>query len=86
MPVLTLIKVYERPVITIESPGTQDSKYGFEGGRALKIGKTYHLITTEESGDPRYVKTRLGHWTSQDRHPLEADLDSLSIDRHSIGE
>ncbi len=67
MPVLTLIKAYERPVITIESPGTQDNKYGFEGGRALKIGKTYHLITTEESGDPRYVKTRLGHWTSQDR-------------------
>ena len=65
--VLTLVKAYEKPVITIESPGAEGNKYGFEGGRAVKIGKTYHLITTEDSGDPRYVNTRLGYWTSQDR-------------------
>ena len=40
-PVLTLVRAYEKPVITIESPGAEDNKYGFEGGRALKIGKTY---------------------------------------------
>jgi hypothetical protein len=66
-PVLRLVKSYENPVITVESPGAEGIKYGFEGGRALKIGKIYHLITTEVSGEPRYVKTRLGYWTSPDR-------------------
>jgi hypothetical protein len=65
--VLRLVKAYADPVITVATPGAEGDKYGFEGGRAIKIGKTYHLITTEESGEPRYVKTRFGYWTSQDR-------------------
>ncbi len=66
-PVLRLVKAYPDPVITVESPGAEGIKYGFEGGRAFKIGDTYHLITTESSGEPRFVKTRLGYWTSRDR-------------------
>jgi hypothetical protein len=65
--VLTVVNAYERPVITVDSPGAQGVRYGFEGGRAIKIGKTYHLFTTEESGDPRFVKTKLGYWMSRDR-------------------
>ena len=66
-PVLTLLSQYEKPVITVNSPGAEGIKYGFEGGRAVKIGKTYHLITTENVGDPRFTKTRFGYWTSADR-------------------
>ena len=49
-------------------PGSRSSnKYGFEGGRAVKIGGTYHPITTESADDPRCVKDRIGYWTSPDR-------------------
>ena len=33
----------------------------------VKVGGTYHLFTTEMVGDPMWVKTRFGHWTSRDR-------------------
>jgi hypothetical protein len=67
-PVLVLLKQYEKPVITAESPGAEGIKFGFEGGRALKIGKTYHLMTMEIlGGEPRFRRTNLGYWTSQDR-------------------
>jgi hypothetical protein len=66
-PVLTLLGQYEDPVITINSLGAGSNKYGFEGGRVLKIGDTYQMITTEMVADPRYVKTKLAYWTSQDR-------------------
>ncbi|MFP5229293.1 MAG: hypothetical protein ACLGXA_16910, partial [Acidobacteriota bacterium] len=43
------------------------NKYGFEGGRVLKLGATYHLFTSEMTGDPHWVKMKLAHWTSTDR-------------------
>lgn len=67
MPMLQLTEQYPRPVITVSSAGAEGNKYGFEGGRVVKIGKLYHLITTEMCGDPRFVKTRIAHWTSEDR-------------------
>ena len=33
----------------------------------MKVGGTYHLFTSEMVGDPIWVKTRFGHWTSRDR-------------------
>jgi hypothetical protein len=53
-------------VISRFSPVAQGIKYGFEGGRVVKIGNTYHLITSEMVGDPHWVNMRLGHWTSAD--------------------
>jgi hypothetical protein len=67
VPVLTLLKQYKDAVITVNSPGAEGNKCGFEGGRALKIGGTYHLITTETLTEVRSVPTRLAHWSSEDR-------------------
>jgi predicted GH43/DUF377 family glycosyl hydrolase len=64
---LVVTKSFEGPVLTINSRGTEGNKYGFEGGRVLKINGTYHLFTSEMIGDPHWVKMRLAHWVSQDR-------------------
>ncbi|GHV07520.1 hypothetical protein FACS1894160_0230 [Bacteroidia bacterium] len=53
-------------VINRYSPFTEDIKYGFEGGRVLKVGQFYHLISAEMAGDPRVVNMRIGHWKSRD--------------------
>ena len=58
---------WQKPVLTIESEGAQGNKYGFEGGRVVKIRGAYHLFTSEMVGDPHWVKMRLAHWSSQDR-------------------
>jgi hypothetical protein len=55
------------PILTIRSEGAQGNKYGFEGGRVLKLKGTYHLFTSEMVGDPHWVKMKLAHWVSQDR-------------------
>ena len=60
-------KQHPTPVITTRSPGAEGIRYGFEGGRVVKVGDTYHLFTTEMVADPMWVKTRFGHWTSRDR-------------------
>jgi len=67
VPELGIAKVWQRPVLTIHSEGAQGNKYGFEGGRVLKIKGTYHLFTSEMVGDPHWVKMRLAEWTSTDR-------------------
>jgi hypothetical protein len=60
-----LVYVHPGPVITLGDPGTEDNRWGFEGGRAHKIRETYHLFTTETFDEPHWVKTRLAHWTSK---------------------
>jgi hypothetical protein len=69
IPDLNLIVSHQldQPILTIASPGAEGNKYGFEGGRVLKLDGTYHLFTSEMIGDPHWVKMRLAHWTSQDR-------------------
>ena len=52
-------------VINRTSPGTEDNKYGFEGGRVVKVRDTYHLFTAEMYDDIRWVSMRLGHWESK---------------------
>jgi len=54
------------PLIVKGQPGTEGNKYGFEGGRMVKISGTYHWITTEMVGDPKWVVTKLAYWTSTD--------------------
>ena len=66
-PRLVLVRQHPTPVITTRTPGAEGIRYGFEGGRAVKVGDTYHLLTTEMVSDPMWVKTRFGHWTSRDR-------------------
>jgi hypothetical protein len=64
---LQALKRWERPIVTIQSDGAEGNKYGFEGGRVLKLKSVYHMFTSEMVGDPHWVKMRLAHWTSQDR-------------------
>ncbi|HEX3662455.1 MAG TPA: hypothetical protein VHU89_13540 [Acidobacteriaceae bacterium] len=64
---LHVVRQSARPVLTIHTPGAEGNRYGFEGGRVIKLGPTYHLFTSEMVGDPHWVKMRLAHWTSQDR-------------------
>jgi hypothetical protein len=54
-------------VLTTRTPGAEGNKYGFEGGRVVRIDGVYHLFTSEMVGDPHWVKMRLAHWTSSDR-------------------
>lgn len=64
---LVVVRQQDNPVLTIRNAGAANNKYGFEGGRVVKIGRTYHLLTSEMTGDPHWVKMRLAHWSSQDR-------------------
>ena len=64
---MEVVRQCVRPVLTIHSAGAVGNKYGFEGGRVLKLGTTYHLFTSEMTGDPHWVKMKLAHWTSTDR-------------------
>ncbi|HEX5433607.1 MAG TPA: hypothetical protein VFY05_05175, partial [Candidatus Angelobacter sp.] len=66
-PSLRLVYQFPTPVLTINSLGAEGNKYGFEGGTVLKLGQTYNLFTSEMVGDPRWVKMKLGYWTSRDR-------------------
>jgi hypothetical protein len=66
-PRLVLVRQHPAPVLTTRSPGAEDIRYGFEGGRVVKVAGTYHLFTSEMAGDPIWVRMRLGHWTSRDR-------------------
>lgn len=68
---LTIDEQHPTPLITKGSPGTEDNKYGFEGGRVVKVNDTYHLFISEITGDPKWAKTRLAHWTSPDGYTFE---------------
>ena len=64
---LSVTKQFDEPILTINSANAIGNKYGFEGGRVLKLNGTYHLFTSEMAGDPHWVKMKLAHWTSRDR-------------------
>jgi hypothetical protein len=64
---LEVVRRWPSPILTVQSNGAEGNKYGFEGGRVVKIGGTYHLFTSEMVGDPHWVKMRLAHWSSADR-------------------
>lgn len=64
-PQLTLLQQNPEPVISVRSKGAEGIKWGFEGGRVLKVGKTYHLFTSEMIDDPIWTKMKLGHWVSK---------------------
>lgn len=65
-PALRLVTQHERPVITTRHPDAAGNKYGFEGGRVVKVGFAYHLFTSEMVADPIWVKMKLGYWRSGD--------------------
>ncbi len=66
-PTFVLVEQFPLAVLTIHSRGAEGNKYGFEGGRVIKLDGTYHLFTSEMVGDPMWVKMKLAHWISTDR-------------------
>ena len=64
---LVVTRQFDSPVLTVRSPGAEGNKYGFEGGRVVKLDGVYHLFTSEMIGDPHWVRMKLAHWTSRDR-------------------
>lgn len=64
---LVLVKQHENPVITVDSPGAEGNKLGFEGGRVIELEGTYHLFTSEMVDRPLGVKMKFGYWKSSDR-------------------
>ncbi|KQB36931.1 Glycoside hydrolase [Flavobacterium daejeonense] len=71
-PLFEIIGGENKPVIDEGFPGTEGIQGGFEGGRVVKVGDTYHMFPTERAGEKGIemyydrVKTKIGHWTSKD--------------------
>jgi hypothetical protein len=71
-PLFEIIGGENKPVIDEGMSGTEGIQGGFEGGRVVKVGDTYHMFPTERAGEKGVdyyydrVKTRIGHWTSKD--------------------
>ena len=65
-PQLILKNQDSEPVISVRSKGTEGIRWGFEGGRVVKVGKTYHLFTSEMINDPIWTNMKLGYWRSTD--------------------
>ncbi|KQX12020.1 hypothetical protein [Flavobacterium sp. Root420] len=71
-PLFEIIGGENKAVIDEGMPGTEGIQGGFEGGRVVKVGDTYHMFPTERAGEKGVdyyydrVKTRIGHWTSKD--------------------
>jgi hypothetical protein len=61
-----IIEMQNAPVIDRDHPDAQGNKFGFEGGSAIKVGGTYHLMVFELVGEPAYDSAKMAHWTSQD--------------------
>jgi hypothetical protein len=64
---LTIEEQSLAPVIQKGDPGMEGVEHGIEGGCVVKVGSTYHLLVTELIGEVRSVKTRMAHWTSENR-------------------
>jgi hypothetical protein len=65
-PRLRLIRQHDGPVLTKRHPDAAGNRYGFEGGRVVKVGSAYHLFTSEMAGDPIWVRMKLAYWRSGD--------------------
>jgi hypothetical protein len=71
-PLFDIIGGENKAVIDEGMPGTEGIQGGFEGGRVVKVGDTYHMFPTERAGEVDVemyydrVKTKIGHWTSKD--------------------
>lgn len=71
-PLFEIIGGENKPVIDEGMSGTEDIQGGFEGGRVVKVGDTYHMFPTERAGEKGVdyyydrVKTKIAHWTSKD--------------------
>ncbi len=83
---LKIMDWHEGPVIGKGDPGTENIKHGFEGGRVVKQDDSYHLFTSEQSGDPKWVKMKLAHWISRDGEKWERESTLIESSGDYTGE
>jgi hypothetical protein len=57
---------HKEPVIKRGDKGTEDNRFGFEGGTVLKINNIYQMFVAEMVDTPWTAKMRLAHWSSRD--------------------
>ena len=55
-----------RTIVNASHPGSRGNAHGFEDGSVVRIGAALHMLVSEEFGDPKWVRMRLGHWTTRD--------------------
>ena len=60
---LSLSVVGGEQTLVVPQPG---NRYGFEGGKVIRVGATYYWFTTELTALPYWAKTTLALWTSAD--------------------
>jgi hypothetical protein len=57
---------HKEPVINRGDPGTEENRYGFEGGTVIKMDGMYQMFTAEMVDLPWATKMKLAHWRSRD--------------------
>ena len=57
---------HKEPVINRGDPGTEENRFGFEGGTVIKIDGMYQMFTAEMVDIPRNSKMKLAHWQSSE--------------------
>ncbi len=72
---LEVVQLYSQPIIKAGDPGTEDIKFGFEGGTCRKVNGIYYLFTTEVFDEPKTAAVRLAIWKS---------FDGIKFQKHSI--
>jgi hypothetical protein len=63
---LHLLEETQQACIGPRMAGTEDNKFGCEGGIVIKDQGIYYCFTTEVWGSPKLLNTRLAQWNSSD--------------------
>jgi hypothetical protein len=63
---LEFVSLHPEPILKSGDPGTEDIKFGFEGGTCRKVNGVYYLFTTEVFDVPKTAAVRLAIWKSND--------------------
>jgi hypothetical protein len=71
---LELVSLHRTPILKAGDKGTDDNKFGFEGGTAHKVNGVYYLFSTEVFDEPKTSASRLVLWTSADGYAFERKL------------
>ena len=77
---MTLVLQHPEPVITTRTSGAEGNRFGFEGGRAVKVGATYHLFTSEMIVQPDVGADAAGLLDQPGSSPLDARGDHPRIE------
>jgi hypothetical protein len=72
---LEVVELFPDPIIKKGDAGTEDNKFGFEGGTCRKVNGVYYLFTTEVFDEPKTAAVRLAIWKSDN---------GLKFQKHSV--